>query len=256
MTVSHAWIVYLAAAIVAELMLPIAPVGTALIDAAILVLALTHFGWAQRYPLAIGDPPTRLLPAVALLPLLRLLSLTMPVPEWPPATWLVLAGLPLLVAIWAAARLMHLDVKEISLVRVSRDWRTAAIVALSVPAGLLLARAAANPIWSTSEGPLATLATAVVIVAFAAIPEELAFRGMLQPLLGAVLGRTAILVSALAFAATYAGAGSIWAVLLMGGVGVAYGWEVDRTDALWGPIVAHAVLVTTAVFVGPAVFAA
>jgi len=252
----HAWIVYLISAVSAEVVLPFAPVASALIDAVVLVTALTHFGWAQRFPLAIGDPPTRLLPAVTLLPLLRLLSLTMPVPELAPAAWLVLVGAPLLLAIWAAGRLVNIDVKEVGLVHVSRDWQTAVVVALSAPAGLLLARLGDQPLWSTTDSPLATFGVAVAAVGFAAIPEELAFRGVLQPLLGSVIGRMAIVLTALVYAVTYVGTGSVWVVMLMAGVGLAYGREMDRTDALWGPIIGHGLLITTALFVAPVLFPA
>lgn len=256
MKLRHAWILYLGTAVLAELLLPVAPVAAALVDAVVLVTVLTHFGWAQRFPLAIGDPPTRLLPAVALLPLLRLLSLTMPVPELDPVTWLVLVGAPLLLAIWAAGRLVNVDVREVGLVRVSRDWQTGALIVLSAPAGLLLARLGAEPLWNTTDSPLATFGVAVAVVGFAAIPEELAFRGVLQPLLGSVLGRAAIVITALVFGMTYAGTGSVWVVAMMTGVGLAYGWEIDRTDALWGPIIGHGLLITTAVFVAPALFPA
>ena len=246
-----AWMAYLGATILGEIVLPLAPAATSLIDSAILVVALTHFGWAQRSPIAVGDPTIRLLPALALLPLMRLLSLTLPVPDIAPIGWLALMAAPLLLAVVAGARLTHLDVTEMALARVSRDGVSILMVAGSVPAGIALGWLAPSQLGPRSESPMAFAATAAILVAGAVIPEELVFRGLLQPLLVDLIGRAAPVVVAVAFAATYVGARSPLVVLLMGGIGLLYGWEVMRSGSLWPAIVGHAVLLLSGVFLAP-----
>jgi membrane protease YdiL (CAAX protease family) len=250
--VSGAWAVYLGAAVLGEIALPFAPTATALIDVAVLVTSLTHFGWAQRSPIALGDPSIRVLPAVALVPLLRLLSLTLPVPDIDPIFWVAASAGPLLLAVLASARLAHMDVAEMSLTRVARDRVSALIVIGSLPAGIGLGMAAPSPIVWGQQAPIAASFVAAILVAGAAIPEELIFRGVLQPLLTDLMGRAAPALAALVFAATYIGTESPVFVLVMAGIGLVYGWNVRRSGSLWPAIAAHAVLILSQVFLVPA----
>jgi len=251
-----AWAGYLAVAVVAELLLPVVPVASALLDATVLVLALTHFGVSQRSPLAIGDPGVRLLPAVALLPLLRLLSLTMPAPALPRIVWLALAGAPMLLAVPAAARLATLDVREIALTRLSRAPASILVAAAGLPAGLLIGRLAVSPFAISDQAPLTALATGIVLIACAALPEELIFRGILQPLMVDRLGLAAIPIVGLVGGATYVGTGSLAIVGVMTVIGILYGWEVWRSGSIWGPVVSHSLLLLTSVALAPRIFGA
>jgi membrane protease YdiL (CAAX protease family) len=246
-----AWIAYLVVSMLGELALAFSPAITALIDATVLVVALSHFGWAQRYPVAIGDPVIRLLPAISLIPLLRLLSLTLPVPDMPPTAWLAITAGPLLLAVVASARLARLDVGEAAIATVSRDLLSILVVLVSMPAGILVGWLSPLQLFGVSDSPVAMFLVAAVLVGGAAIPEELVFRGVLQPLLADVVGRAAPLVAALAFASTYIGAQSPALVAVMAGVGLGYGWEVMRSGSLWAPIVGHSVLLLVAVFLTP-----
>ncbi len=254
MLARRAWLWYLGAALIAELLLPVAPLVTAVLDTAAIVGALTQFGLAQRSPLAIGDPASRLLPAVALLPLLRMLSLTMPVPELPRLAWLVLAGAPILVAVAATARLTTIDVREMGLARVSRDLISLGVVGLSVPVGIVLSVLAPPVIDLPLDSPPGMAVAAAVVVSCAAIPEELVFRAVMQPLMAIAIGPVSVVVVALAFGLTYVGTGSILAVGLMTAVGLAYGLELSRSGSIWAPIIGHSLLTVTAVM-APALLA-
>jgi membrane protease YdiL (CAAX protease family) len=247
----RAWAVYLAAAITGELLLGFVPAATALIDSLVIVAALTQFGWAQRSPLAIGDPAARLLPAVALLPLMRLLSLTMPVPALPPIAWIALAGAPLLLAVAATARLLVVSVRDIGLTRRPRSAGTVLVILLSLPAGLLLGMLAPAELLRPAESPLMSGLVAFTVVSCGAIPEELIFRGIMQPLVGRHIGGIGTIVVGLAFAATYAGTGSPAAIAVMAIAGLAYGFDLARTGSLWGPLIGHSVLAASATVVGP-----
>jgi uncharacterized protein len=249
--VTFAWLAYLGAAILGEIALLFAPTATAFIDGAVLVLALTHFGWAQRMPIALGDPSIRLLPAVALVPLLRLLSLTLPVPSFAPITWIAILAPPTLLAVIASARLAHMDVGQMAIARLSRDRVSLGVVAASLPVGVVLGLLADFELGVPAGSPILAGLAAGVLVGGAAIPEELIFRGLLQPLLGDVIGDAAPFVVAGAFAATYIGAQSTEVLVIMAVVGLAYGLEVRRSRSLWPAIVGHSVLLLSAVFLAP-----
>jgi membrane protease YdiL (CAAX protease family) len=249
---SRTWSIFLVAVLVGEFLINVSPAATAIIDALVVVAALTQFGWAQRSPLAIGDTAGRLLPAVALVALMRLLSLTMPVPSLPPVMWIVLAGGPLLVAVAATARLLVLNARDLGLTRRPRSVFTVSVIVLSAPAGLLLGAVAPyNPIEGVGS-PMFSGLVAAAVVSCAVIPEELVFRGILQPLLSARVGRLSVIVATLAFAATYVGSGSVVVVALLGFAGLAYGVDAARTGSLWGPLLGHSILSVTATVIGPA----
>jgi membrane protease YdiL (CAAX protease family) len=249
----YAWAVYLAVAVAAELVLPFSPMVTALIDSAVLVAVLSHFGWAQRSPLAIGEPGIRLLPAVALLPLLRVLSITMPVPELSPIVWLGLAAGPLLFAVVSTARLTDIDARDIGIGIVPRDPYSAALIAGSIPVGLLLGWL--QPPFLSVEGDpaLAVALTAATLVAGSAIAEELVFRGILQPLMGRAIGPIAIVLTAAVYGVTYLGSQSVAVAGIMALVGLAYGLVVARSGSLWGPLLGHSALILSAVFLAPVI---
>lgn len=250
---TSAWVLYLAAAIFAELVLLVSAVATSLIDAAIIVIALTHFGWAQRSPLAIGEPGVRLLPAVALVPLIRLLSLTLPIPDLPPLTWLGLIAGPLLVAIITTARLSRLDVRQMAIAPLTMPWTSLVVVILSVPIGVLVGWISPATIPITDDSPWMAGVAAAMLVGAAAIPEELVFRGLLQPLLHNAVGQVAPFIAAGVFAATYIGWQSPALVAVMAGVGLMYGFELARSGSLWPAILGHAALVLAAGFLSPIV---
>lgn len=245
------WALYLTGAIIGEALLGWVPAITAAIDAVALVGALTQFGLAQRSPLGIGDPAARLLPAIALLPLMRLLSLTMPVPALPPIAWIALAGAPLLFAVPVTARLLILSVRDLGLATPPRSAFTYAVVVLSFAMGLVIAQLAPAGTGIRFDSPAAAGLVALTAVSFGAIPEELVFRGIIQPLMTRHIGRIGIAVATLGFAATYLGTGSALVVVLMAVVGLAYGNDVARTGSLWGPLVGHSVLTATTFVAGP-----
>ena len=249
---SSTWWVCLLAVLVAEFVINVSPASTAIIDALVVVGALTQFGLSQRSPLAIGDPAARLLPVVALVALMRLLSISMPVPSLPPIAWIVLAGAPLLIAVATTARLLVLNVRDLGLVTLPRSAFSVTVVLLSAPAGLLLATVAPNSPIETAESAVVSGLIAAAVVLCAVIPEELIFRGILQPLLRARVGGFAVIIASLSFAATYIGSGSAMVVALMGFAGLAYGIDAARTGSLWGPLLGHGILTVTATVVAPA----
>lgn len=251
MVLSRLWVAYLAAAASGEILLHDAPAITAAIDGLVLVAALTQFGLAERSPLAIGDASVRLLPAVALVPLMRLLSLTMPVPTLPSVTWIVLAGAPLLIAVPVTARLVVLSVRDIGLATRPRDLVSVGIILASIPAGIVVGQLTVSDLSGSWDSPMTSGVAALAVVSCGALPEELVFRGILQPLAVRRTGRLGIVLVAMLHAATYLGTGSAAAVAIMGIVGFVYGWDMARTGSLWPPLVGHSLLAVAATIVAP-----
>jgi membrane protease YdiL (CAAX protease family) len=194
----------------------------------------------------------QLLPALALVPLMRILSLVMPVRFVPAIYWYVLINLPLLLAIFLAAQLLRATPRELGLRM--RAWPTQlAIAVVGVPLGLaafLILRPAPLVRLSTLDAPHLVSGAAILLV-FVGFTEELLFRGLLQREAEVVFGRLGLAFSSLLFAIMYIGSQSVGYVLFMGLVGLFYGWCVRRTGSIWGAALSHGLLAIGLVLIWP-----
>ncbi len=246
-------LVYAAYTVIAEMMaVAVGPIPGAFAHA-LLVAALVH-----SYALLSDFPQRRAFLVLALLPLMRLLSLTVSVVSIPQVYWYPMIGVPLLLAAVLIARQLDLA----SAVRVARAAREAAgehlpdrrwqwaIALTGVPLGLiahLITRAA--PLATSLPGVL--LAT-VFLVIFSGITEEYIFRGLLQPIMQGIFGQAAGLTfTSLLFAGFYLGTGQPLYVLLMALAGGFFGWVSDLTGSLRGVMVAHSLMVVGVLLVWP-----
>jgi membrane protease YdiL (CAAX protease family) len=93
--------------------------------------------------------------------------------------------------------------------------------------------------------------SALILLLFVGVTEEVTFRGLLQDILLRVFPRSGLLWSAFAFAMLYLGSLSPGYVLVMAAVGLFFGWCVYRTGALWGVVAAHTALVVGMACVWP-----
>jgi membrane protease YdiL (CAAX protease family) len=121
-------------------------------------------------------PLSAALLVLALVPLGRLASFSIPAHELPRVTWPAAVGVVLLVGAW---RLAPLAGQESLRSRLRLPVLGDLILAAgAVPVGVLLFGVMSTPDVRLPHGPLA-IGAAVVLVAFAALAEELVFRGVL-----------------------------------------------------------------------------
>jgi membrane protease YdiL (CAAX protease family) len=245
-------VLYTAAIVGAEGVAVVGGVAAGIVcDAVLLGLLWTHYVLASRggaRSLVPAQPLPRALPALALLPLLRILSVTMPVNVLPQISWYALIGVPLLLAVVLTARVLDLPASSLGLrVPGQGGWPGQALIALS---GLPLAVIAFSlmqpePLIARTEvrvGPV--LVDALILLLFVGFAEELLFRGLLQQVAVDVFGRAGLLWSSALFAFMHLGSLSPSYVLFMLLVGLFFAWCVERTGALWGVAVAHGVLIS------------
>jgi len=221
--------------------------------ALILFALLQHHLWTTRRPIVLGETgrsiaSREVLVALALVPLLRISSLTMPLPEMSQLHSYTAAGAPVLVATLLAARALPSSDLRGRLLRYSGQT----LIALSgIPLGLF-AYAIARP------EPLDASVSDIVLgsvglVAFSAAAEELLFRGVLQNALYAAFGPVGILGSTGLFAAVYLGVRPLGYAAFAAAVGVLFTWFAHRTRSLLGVVVAHALLTVSAIVIWPLV---
>jgi membrane protease YdiL (CAAX protease family) len=220
----------------------------ALVHGVLLLVLVNQFLFGRTAAPASGDavydrPPwADAALALALLPLLRLLSLTMTVPDLPPTARYAVVGAPLLAAALLA---VHIGPFRNVAPRLSAwSWRVQAPIALTgIPLGLAAFAVAERPDGLVDGSDWGRLALgAAILLVFTGFAEELLFRGVLQEGLTRVLGGTGPAAAALLFGCTYLGTGPAAYAAFVTAVGFAFGWFVRRTGSLLGVSVAHGLM--------------
>ena len=245
---------YLAAAGGAEALFAlVGPVAAAAADGALLVALAAHAQVLDRRSSDGAPTGAATVGVLMLLPLLRLLSLVMPVRGASELGWYALVGAPLLMAIVLAARVLPRASRPQALSM--RPSPVQAAVALTgVPLGLVAYLAVRPAALAGTGEPRRMLAGCIVLLVFVGFTEELLFRGLLQHVLQELFGRAGILVATAAYAVSYAGSLSARYVVFAAASGLFFGWCVSRTRALLGVCIAHGLLAIGGVLLWPLVF--
>jgi uncharacterized protein len=198
------------------------------------------------------DAFRRLLAVLALVPLLRILSLAMVVRTTPQTYWYLMSGAPLLLAAVMTARALDISPARLGLGKANAS--TQAVIGLSgIPlAGLAFIAGRPKPLLSVFDLRSA-VAAGIVLVVFSAFLEELLFRGMIQGALAQVFGHGSVTWTAALYAFVYLGTLSPAYVIVALASGLFYGQCVSRTGSLWGVIASHSILNVGALLVLPQV---
>jgi membrane protease YdiL (CAAX protease family) len=183
---------------------------------------------------------------LALVPLARLVTITLPLPDISPAAGILIAAAIVLVATVRMAWAVGL--------RIGGFGRDDLGQPLPLAAGYVLgfiAYLAGAPVLVTDGTAGSVAAVAVIALLAAAAAEELLFRGVVQMALQRAIGRLGVVVAVLVFVATYLGSGAAALVLVALVAGLIFADNVMRTGATGGVVLAHAVLAVTASIVWP-----
>jgi hypothetical protein len=244
---------FLALVTVAEIAVTyVNPVLVFPLDGGLIALIVAYVVGVRRE--ATGSPEARQLLAVAmalsLAPLIRIISLTLPLAELDASLRFVAAGMPMIVGGFLAASAAGLKPREIGLRWARTGWQLEAIL-VSIGIGfaesrILRADALGAFPWTT-EGLLPALAAGT----FTGFPEELIFRGLMQTVLRPILGRWNWIYVSGIFAVLHIGYQSYIDVVFVFGVGLFYGWITERTGSIIGPAIGHGVANIVLLFVAP-----
>jgi uncharacterized protein len=180
----------------------------------------------------------RFLVALALAPLIRLLSLTMPLPTFPFVYWYFVVGGPLLISAFLATRLAGLNLNRIGL-----HWRG---LPLQILVGLTGLGLGYLEYLILRPEPLADALTlraiwlpALVLLVFTGLLEEIIFRGVMQHTALRSLGRAGFLYVAVVFAVLHFGYHSLLDVAFVFAAALFFGWVVLRSGSLIGVTLSH-----------------
>lgn len=224
---------YLVAIAVAEILTAFAPARTGLVaHAAVLLVVLIHAARVE------GKKEQAFLVSLAFAPLIRVISLSLPLADLPVLYWYLITSIPLFAAVLIAAPTLGFGWPDLGLNL--RRWGLQLVIGLSgIAFGVF-------EYWILRPDPLvdtlewsALLWPALILLISTGLLEEMIFRGLLQRASLDVLGVWGIGYIAILFAVLHTGYKSLLDVLFVAAVGLFFGWVVHRTRSLLGVTLAH-----------------
>lgn len=226
--------VYLAGITLAELCTTFLDPNLGLILHAILLVALlVHAALTWESPLH------RLLLPLTLAPLIRLLSLTLPLKAFPVLYyWYFIVSVPLFAAAFSVVRLLKLRAADLGL-----SLRYPLAQALVIFTGVIFGYAEYQIIRPTPLIGSLTLAEfwlpALILMVSTGFAEEFIFRGIMQKTAAEVIGKWAVVYTSALFAVLHIGYKSALDVLFVFVVALIFGWFRERTGSILGITLAH-----------------
>jgi membrane protease YdiL (CAAX protease family) len=209
---------------------------------ATLLALLAASGLGGRGERVADGPLSRLLYALALVPLIRIVSLTMPLGRFDQVYWFLAAGLPVFVAGVVIVATLGLRPREIGLRLTPRGAPLQLPIAVF---GLALGFAEYQILRPDALIDNLTLrqfiVPALVIMFATGFLEEFIFRGVLQRLAERALGGSGLLYVSLIFAILHIGYRSAPDFLFVFAIALLYGWVVRRTGSIMGVSVSHGI---------------
>jgi len=201
---------------------------------AILILLIVHQAVAPRYP------HRQLLLSLALVPLVRIISLSMPLANIPQIWWYPIIYIPLIAGAVVVMRILGYRTDQVGLTLRRFPVQLAVGltgVAFGVAEYLILAPEAMIPelTWQAAWLPI------VMILLFIGFGEEFIFRGVLQRSAVEAFNGWGVIYASLLFATLHMGFLSWLDVAFVFVVALFFGWVVQKTGSILGVTLAHSI---------------
>ena len=186
------------------------------------------------------ETPRGFLLALSLTPLIRILSLSLPLQDVDLQYWYAVVAVPLLIATVVVARILGFSRFDLGLTL--GRWRVQLLVGSSGFAFGALEYVILRPEPLVDDFSwVAILVPALILLVGTGFMEELLFRGLMQSAAREALGRSAVLYVAIVFAILHIGYESVFDVVFVFAVALFFGWVVLRTRSIFGVTLAHGI---------------
>ena len=189
---------------------------------------------------AAGHVPARFLYSLSVVPLIRILSLSMPLTRFEPAVWYLMAGLPVFLAGIVIAATLGLRPSALGL-RPSRSLLQPLVVVLGFGLGFaeyqILGPESLIDNLTVSQFVL----PALILMVATGFLEEFVFRGVLQATAVPLLGWAGIVYVSLVFAVLHIGYRSLADIAFVFVIALIYAWVARRTGSIMGVSVSHGI---------------
>lgn len=226
-------IIYLLAIALAETLTSFSFPGVGMVLHGIILVALMLHG-----ALFSKSNQQKLLLTLTLAPLIRVMSLSLPLPNFPLVYWYALVGAPLLLAAFLVGRVINFNWK-VSLLRVRK-------LPIQIFIGMTGLGLGFIEYLILKPEPLATALSweylwmpALILVIFTGLLEEVIFRGLIQNMAIDNMGRFGLIYGAMLFAVLHFGYHSALDVIFVFGVALYFSLVVSKTGSLLGVTLAH-----------------
>ena len=191
--------------------------------------------------------------AFAIVPLIRILSLSMPLIHFAYIMWFLLISIPIFIAIFVCMIIQRLSLKDVRMTFAkAKDLPIeVGIVLLALPTGILeYYLLTPEPLLYELE-PALLIAPVLIIVLYTGFVEELAFRGLMQYHAVKMMGWWGILFITTTFAVMHIGNLNYWDVLLAFALGGVYALVVRKTGSIYGVTLSHGLVNVILFLIGP-----
>jgi membrane protease YdiL (CAAX protease family) len=226
---------YLLALIVAETLTTyFAPLAGMIIYGFILIaLSLqASLGFKKR-----GKP---FLVSLAIVPLIRILNLTLPLAQFETIYWYPLIGIPLFGAVIFGARVTRLNSRAIGFRLTKQDVPVQLLIGLTgIGIGYIEYLILRPSPYISDLSWIKFWMPALILLVFTGFLDEIIFRGLLQTSATRELGRLGILYVALVYAVLYIGSQSTLNILFVFSIAILFGVLAFHTGSLIGISLSH-----------------
>jgi membrane protease YdiL (CAAX protease family) len=205
-----------------------------ILHASVLIALMLHGSLVRK------GPARRLIIVLSLAPLIRLLSLSLPLAKLglPVIYWYMIIGAPLFLAAYVASRVTDLHGKRIGWS--GQKWPLQILLGLT---GFILGYI---EYLILRPGPLASylglediVVASLILVIFTGVLEEVIFRGLMQSASMQLMGKFGLIYVAFLFAILHLGYHSFLDLFFVLIVGLIFGMMVWKTQSLLGASLAH-----------------
>lgn len=242
-------LVYLLVITIAEIInVTVGPVWGIACHIVVLVALILHSALTDKRPYQ------QLFLSLGLVPLVRIISLSIPLASIPQVWWYPIIYAPLLVAAWQVARLLGYSLGQVGL-NLKRIPVQLAIVLTGIAFGIgeyfILTEEAEMTGLILQE---TWLLSAFLLIVCTGFVEEVIFRGVIQRSAVQMFGWWGVVYVSLLFAIVHLIHNSLLDVVFVFVVGLFYGWVVKKTGSLFGVILSHGVTNIVLFLVAPLLF--
>jgi len=219
----------------------------------ILVILLHHYLFAG------SDPNRKKLLLLTAIPLLRMMSMAMPVGLVEPLYRYPMVGIPVFLSVALILKETALPWSRLGLQlppiqKTEQAWENILIALSGIPLGIM-GYYFADPI------PLVTtlnwaeiFASLLVVILYVALLEEIVFRGMLLHALVHTFGLIGVIFSSIIYTVLFSSYYSIQGIILMGVASLLYGWHVHESGSILAATISHTLMVAGMIIIWPIVF--
>jgi len=214
----------------------------------ILVLLLIHYSFIPIRSFANRLKP--LLLSLTLAPLIRIISLSMPLWNFEFIYWFIVIGIPLFITSFVVIRVLHLKLKDVNL-RWENPFFTLSIALSGVIFGYIEYFILKPEPLISSLNLNEMIIPGLIIIICTGLLEELIFRGIIQNTAEKAFQNLALIFVPVLFAILHIGNRSIPHTFFVFGVGLFFSWAVKKTGSLIGVTLSHGIINITLYLIFP-----